>query len=79
MRKEIIMKIVITDDEVVGSVIHKAGFKEGVCSKVEIAGWLMKIALDEHIKINEKLKVKTNYTIKEPYNNKEEYNNEDAI
>ena len=74
MRKAIIIKIVIDDDEVVWSIIHKAGFKDGISSKVEIAGWLMKVALDEHRKLDEKLKIKTNYTIKEPLDN-----NEDAI
>lgn len=72
MRKEIIIKIVIEEDKI-GSIIHKSGFKDDVSSKFEVIGILNKVVADEQAKLDDKLKVQTNYIIKEPLDN------EDAI
>jgi hypothetical protein len=72
LRKEIIIKIVIEEDKI-GSIIHKSGFKDDVSSKFEVIGILNKVVADEQAKLDDKLKVQTNYIIKEPLDN------EDAI
>ena len=67
MRKELIIKIIIDEDNV-GSIIHKSGFKDDVDSKYEVIGILNKILFDEQLKLNDKLKVKKNFTVKKSLN-----------
>jgi len=66
------MKIIIDEDKI-GSIIYKSGFKNDIGSKFEVIGILHKVVSDEQAKLDDKLKVQTNYTIKEPFEN------EDAI
>lgn len=71
MKKEIYIKIVIDEDKI-GSIIHKSGFKNDISSKFEVIGILHKIVADEQAKLDDRLKVEKNYSIREPLDNEDD-------
>jgi hypothetical protein len=67
MKKELIIKVVIVNDQI-GAVVSRSGFPDTLSSSFEIVGVLQKLVKDEQEKLDKKLKTQQSFTVKEPIN-----------
>jgi hypothetical protein len=65
MKKEILVKIVIGENDEWGSIIQKIGFNNSLIDAQAIVHNLRKVAEDENKKLESRMNTITDYTVKE--------------
>lgn len=63
MKKELVIKMVISDGVTLGSIVHKEGFKDDLDSSFQIVGMLQKLVRDEQDKLDNKLRLDKKFII----------------